>query len=80
VIGALTQRAGLLLASVAIGLFVARILGDFIPDNLAATISMFGAGLAGGFLVGFATGARARAPSGAEVIAAARRIGGRDSK
>lgn len=32
-------------AGVAVGLFAAARLGNFIPDNLAATVCMFGAGL-----------------------------------
>ncbi len=38
-------------AGVAVGLFAAAHLGNFIPDNLAATVCMFSAGLLTGLAI-----------------------------
>lgn len=65
-IGALRRRLArtptraLVVAGVASGLFVSTRLGNFIPDALAASISMFCAG----FLVGMTTGLTWRHPKG----------------
>ena len=46
-------RAPLLVTGgVAVGLFLARELGELVPDNLAATICMFLAGFGSGWIAG----------------------------
>lgn len=49
---------GVLTAGVAAGLFGARLLGEFVPDNLAGWVCMFAAGAVSGGLVGLAYGVK----------------------
>lgn len=48
----LAGRTGIVTGAVASGLFAARLLGEFIPDALAACVCMFGAGWLAGFAMG----------------------------
>ena len=43
---------GVMTAAVAVGLFAAKLAGDFVPDNLAASVCMFAAGVLGGYVLG----------------------------
>ena len=52
--------AAMLTAAVAVGLFVSRIVGDFVPDALAIGVCMFAAGALGGGIVGFVHGVKQR--------------------
>jgi hypothetical protein len=45
-------------AGVAAGLFGARLLGEFVPDNLAGWVCMFAAGAVSGGLIGLAYGVK----------------------
>lgn len=49
---------GVLTGGVAAGLFFSRLLGELIPDSLAACVCMFAAGAVSGGLVGLAYGIR----------------------
>jgi hypothetical protein len=52
-----TGRAtGILTAGVAAGLFTSRMLGEFVPDSLAASVCMFAAGAVSGGLLGLVVG------------------------
>jgi hypothetical protein len=52
-----TGRAtGILTAGVAAGLFTSRLLGELVPDSLAASVCMFGAGALSGGLLGLVVG------------------------
>jgi predicted anti-sigma-YlaC factor YlaD len=52
-----TRRAtGILTAGVAAGLFASRLLGDLVPDSLAASVCMFAAGSLSGGLLGVVAG------------------------
>jgi hypothetical protein len=48
----LVRRGGVVTAAVAVGLFVGRVLSEFVPDTLGVGAAMFGAGLLGGFVLG----------------------------
>lgn len=59
-IGGSLAPAAMLTASVAVGLFVSRIVSDFVPDALAIGVCMFAAGALGGGIVGFVHGVKQR--------------------
>jgi hypothetical protein len=47
---------GVLTAGVAAGLFASRMLGELVPDSLAASVCMFAAGALSGGLLGLVVG------------------------
>jgi hypothetical protein len=47
---------GILTAGVAAGLFASRVLGELVPDSLAASVCMFAAGALSGGLLGLVVG------------------------
>ena len=62
------HKVGVVTACVGGGLFAARLLGEVIPDSMAASVTMFVAGGAAGFLLGFGSAlgvVRARSRDGA---------------
>jgi hypothetical protein len=59
-IGGSLAPAAMLTAAVAVGLFVSRIVSDFVPDALAIGVCMFAAGALGGGIVGFVQGVKQR--------------------
>ena len=59
-IGGSLAPAAMLTAAVAVGLFVSRIVSDFVPDALAIGVCMFAAGALGGGIVGFVHGVKQR--------------------
>jgi hypothetical protein len=63
--------AAMLTASVAVGLFVSRIVSDFVPDALAIGVCMFAAGALGGGIVGFVQGLKQRQSPSSPVTSAA---------
>jgi hypothetical protein len=62
----------LVTAGVAAGLFVARELGELIPDSLAASVAMFAAGLLVGLVLGLTW--RLRVRNGASGAPPSRRL------
>ena len=63
--------AAMLTAAVAVGLFVSRIVSDFVPDALAIGVCMFSAGALGGGIVGFVQGVKQRHSPSSRVTPAA---------
>jgi len=55
---ALLGRTGIVTGAVAVGLFGARLLGELVPDALAACVCMFAAGMLAGAVLGLAHGHR----------------------
>lgn len=63
------REAAVLAASGCVGLFIARILNEFVPDALGIGIALFAAGALGGFVAGVTT--RKRHDEAAKLVGAA---------